>query len=1448
MTGRLRFLAGWTCALLLTGFPAQVGHSQTLPEQLTADNVMSFIEANDIESGADLIESLPPLHKRHVAFVFDSEAIQPELVSREHPRVVSWGADARFILSWASNPDAPDLVEFLEQGTTQWDAGVIDFSGDEAELSNPEVCSTCHGHLNKPIWGSYEAWLGTDGANNLSSQAKRNIRSALSRSNNPRLSPLAWPDLIWHSAAVSTATGRRASFSRTGIADEFSSMLSVRHAEVLFNRMKKWRSYDKVARTLICEPVVGSAPGTPFPGEEDNIAVMHDEDRLKLVQGSPPGVNYRSFYASVGHSLRLLLLHDAWSRDTRVSDLYSLVANEELAYWYFGYLNYRPGTATAQQELLASYDYFAKQGQALLNARIDRDMTCSRFKENGCVIRQELAFNEGHFRRMAPRVCKILRQPEDQPLSRVRVSDGNAGEDAGQIAFTATLDPAPVETVRVSWRTFERSSPGRKVASEGDDYREQVGSVWFQAGETSKQFTVDIVDDDETEPPESFAVIFWRVDGDAVSVDGLAEATIDGELEPSTATPGSPRITSASGLTVVEGDTGVARLTAYDRDTPAADLQWSVPSGTAGGADGGKFGITSAGVLAFAAAKDYEAPDDADTDGIYEVTVQVSDGVRSATAELTVTLLNRNEAPTAEAGADQAAIGAGATVALAGSGTDPDAGDELAYAWTQTGGAAVTVSDAAVATPTFTAPTGLTEDATLTFRLRVTDKAGLYHEDAVSITVKGGPPPPPVATIAAVATPVTEGTAAAYTVTLDRAAPEALTVAVSVTETGSVLSGTPPVSVSFAKGATSATLSVPTAADSIVEADSTVTATVTVGTGYAIGTGASAPVTVEDDDVATFTVSAEPEALSEGESATLTVAIANEVTFAEVRTISLATSGTASASDYADVPTTLTLPAGASSVTATLTATADQEDEEAETVTVTASHGGSAIGSATVTINSISHDATLGTLSLAGIDIGTFSGSVTAYTASVANAVTAATVTATAAHSAATVAIEPDPQVALAEGTNEISVTVTAEDGTTTKTYTVTVTRAALPVATIAAGTTPVTEGTAATYTVTLDPAAPEALTVTVSVVETGAVLSGTPPASVSFAKGATSATLSVPTAADSIVEADSTVTATVTVGTGYTVGPGASAPVTVEDDDAATFTVSTDAEAIREGESATLTMAIANGVSFAEAQTISLTTSGTASAADYTGVPETLELAAGQASVTVTLAASADQEEEEAETVTVTASHGGSPIGSATVTINSVSHDATLKTLSLSGIDIGTFSGAERSYQASVANSVTATTVTATAAHSAATVAIDPGPQVPLAEGANEITVRVTAEDGTTTETYTVTVTRATLPVATIAAGTTPVTEGTAAAFTVTLDQAASEALTVSVSVTESGSALSGTPPGSVSFAKGATSATLTVPTAGDSVVEPDSTVTATVTVGTGYTVGTGSSALVTW
>ena len=118
---------------------------------------------------------------------------------------------------------------------------------------------------------------------------------------------------------------------------------------------------------------------------------------------------------------------------------------------------------------------------------------------------------------------------------------------------------------------------------------------------------------------------------------------------------------------------------------------------------------------------------------------------------------------------------------------------------------------------------------------------------------------------------------------------------------------------------------------------------------------------------------------------------------------------------------------------------------------MTASHGGVAIGSATVTINSVSRDARLGALSLSGVDIGGFASDQTAYTASVGPGTASTTVTATAVHPRASVTIRPGAEVSLPDGVTVITVTVTAEDGETTRTYTVTVTRSELPVISIVA-------------------------------------------------------------------------------------------------------------------------------------------------------------------------------------------------------------------------------------------------------------------------------------------------------------------------------------------------------------------------------------------------------------
>ena len=95
-------------------------------------------------------------------------------------------------------------------------------------------------------------------------------------------------------------------------------------------------------------------------------------------------------------------------------------------------------------------------------------------------------------------------------------------------------------------------------------------------------------------------------------------------------------------------------------------------------------------------------------------------------------------------------------------------------------------------------------------------------------------------------------------------------------------------------------------------------------------------------------------------------------------------------------------------------------------------------------------------------------------------------------------------------------------------------------------------------------------------------------------------------------------------------------------------------------------------------------------------------------------------------------------------------STDATLSGLTLSEIDIGTFASGTTSYNAQVLNSVSQTTVSPTVNHSGASYVIklggvtDSDGTVSLAVGSNVITVEVTADDDSTTKTYTVTVTRA--------------------------------------------------------------------------------------------------------
>ena len=95
----------------------------------------------------------------------------------------------------------------------------------------------------------------------------------------------------------------------------------------------------------------------------------------------------------------------------------------------------------------------------------------------------------------------------------------------------------------------------------------------------------------------------------------------------------APVIVDPGTLTVSEGATAVATITATDADNDS--LTFSVASGD----DQSLFSIdASTGALSFLTTPDFELPGDSGSDNVYEVTVQVSDGVLSDSQPLSITV------------------------------------------------------------------------------------------------------------------------------------------------------------------------------------------------------------------------------------------------------------------------------------------------------------------------------------------------------------------------------------------------------------------------------------------------------------------------------------------------------------------------------------------------------------------------------------------------------------------------------------------------------------------------------------------------------------------------------------------------------------------------------------------------------------------------------------------
>ena len=352
------------------------------------------------------------------------------------------------------------------------------------------------------------------------------------------------------------------------------------------------------------------------------------------------------------------------------------------------------------------------------------------------------------------------------------------------------------------------------------------------------------------------------------------------------------------------------------------------------------------------------------------------------------------------------------------------------------------------------------------------------------------------------------------------------------------------------------------------------------------------------------------------------------------------------------------------------------------------------------------------------------------------------------------------------------------------------------PQVTISAGTTPVTEGTSATFTITANPAPTSPLAVNVDVSEDGAVISGTPSSTVIINANNTTATLTVNTDNDEADESNSVITAEVESGTGYTVGSSSSASVTVNDNDDPA------PPSTPPSQQPPVTPPVIVKDNDAPEITISAGTSPVAE-----GTSATFTITASSAP-TSPLIVNVDVSEDGAVI-------SGTP--SSTVIINANNTTATLTVNTVND-------------QADESNSVITAEVESGIGY---TVSSSSSASVTVNDNDDPASPPRSPQQNA--------------PEVTISAGTTPVTEGTSATFTITASSAPTTAITVSVSVTEDGDVISGTPSSSVTINANNTTATLTVNTVNDQSDESNSVVTAEVETGTGYTVGSSSSASVT-
>jgi len=208
----------------------------------------------------------------------------------------------------------------------------------------------------------------------------------------------------------------------------------------------------------------------------------------------------------------------------------------------------------------------------------------------------------------------------------------------------------------------------------------------------------------------------------------------------------APTITSNGGgatasLNVPENSTAVTTVIATDVDTPTT-ITYSIS-----GADASLFSISPTGVLTFNTAPNFEAPTDAGTNGIYNVTVIATDNGSPGlpdSQDLTITVTNVNEVPTIASNGGGASatlnVPENSTAVTTVTANDPDASPGLVYSISGTDASLFSINSSTGAlvfnpAPNFELPTDAGANGIYDVTVTVTDNGSLFDSQTLAVTV-----------------------------------------------------------------------------------------------------------------------------------------------------------------------------------------------------------------------------------------------------------------------------------------------------------------------------------------------------------------------------------------------------------------------------------------------------------------------------------------------------------------------------------------------------------------------------------------------------------------------------------------------------------------------------------------------------------------------------------------